>query len=204
MTQKKSPEIRKEEIFKAALSCFNRSGYFQTTIDDIAREAGLTKGAIYYHFKSKKNLFIELFHNRVNRYFNSLKDNLDHDAPSGNRLRRIVEKSENILDQNRDIFQFCLEFVAMSTRDSDIRNEVTRFYKDRVAAFSGIIREGIEAGRFKNLDPDGVARVLYVLSMGVFLTYFTVNLDFDPVEQHNLYMNILFNGIQKNEPLHSH
>jgi hypothetical protein len=91
----------------------------------------------------------------------------------------------------------------MSTRDNDIRTEVTRFYKNRVDTFSAIIRDGIAAGEFKELDPHGVARALYVLSMGVFLTYFTVNLDFDPVDQHNLYMEILFNGIQKKQPQHS-
>ena len=64
---------RKEDIYEAAVLCFNKTGYFETTIDSIALEAKISKGGIYYHFKSKKALFLELFNYRVNKYFNFLK-----------------------------------------------------------------------------------------------------------------------------------
>ena len=61
MAINKAPEQRREEIFEAALSCFNLNGYYQTSIDEIAAQAGISKGGIYHHFKSKKELVIELF-----------------------------------------------------------------------------------------------------------------------------------------------
>ena len=55
-------ENRKETIFTAALQCFNENGYYKTSMDMIAERAKMTKRVLYYHFKSKDGLFIELFY----------------------------------------------------------------------------------------------------------------------------------------------
>ena len=52
---------KREQILQAALTRFASQGYHHTTVDDIAREAGLSKGSIYVHFDSKKELFLSAF-----------------------------------------------------------------------------------------------------------------------------------------------
>jgi AcrR family transcriptional regulator len=52
------PEQRPEEIAAAALRVFAKRGLHQTTLDDVAKEAGVSKGTIYLYFKSKEELFI--------------------------------------------------------------------------------------------------------------------------------------------------
>jgi AcrR family transcriptional regulator len=49
-TMKGKAKIRKGEIFDAALKCFNKKGYYKTSLDDIAKKIGITKAAIYYYF----------------------------------------------------------------------------------------------------------------------------------------------------------
>jgi|GEM_PF-55563 len=197
MTAKKAPDIRKEEIFEAALICFNHKGYYGTSIDDIAAQAEISKGGIYHHFSSKKNLFIELFNSRVNRYFDVLKANIERVNDPAERIRDFVAKSEQIFQQNLDILKFSLEFMTLSTRDPDIREAVTEVYRNRVKIFARILTEGIDAGSFKGLDAEAVARTLYFLSMGFFLSYFTVNLDFDMTKQHSINMKTILEGIKK-------
>ena len=51
---------RREHILRAALRCFARGGYYPTTVDDIAAEAGVSKGAPYVYFESKEALFQQL------------------------------------------------------------------------------------------------------------------------------------------------
>ena len=53
-------EARRDHILKAALRCFARRGYHLTTVDDIAAEAGISKGAPYVYFESKEALFQQL------------------------------------------------------------------------------------------------------------------------------------------------
>ena len=199
MTTKKAPQVRKEEIFSAAIKCFNRNGYHKPSVDDIAAEVGITKGGVYYHFKSKKNLFIQLFHAAVKSYFEQVTAYALETENVDGYIRELVKRSEEVFKDNQDVLRFCLEFVWMSMRDSDIRKEVTMFYNSRIEAFSRLINAGMQAGVIKELDPQGVARTLYLLSMGAFMTFYTVDIAFDPLTQHAGNIEILFKGIQKNK-----
>jgi AcrR family transcriptional regulator len=197
MTTKKAPELRKEEIFNAALFCFNQNGYYETSIDDIAAKAAITKGGIYHHFSSKKSLFIELFHTVANRYFESLKLKINEFSDATQQMQELIKKSDEIFGESMDILRFCFEFISLATRDTDIRLAVSDFYKNRVAIFSQTLAAGMKNGLFKNISADAVARTLYFLSMGYFLTYFTVNIDFDPMAQHSINMKTFMEGIKK-------
>jgi AcrR family transcriptional regulator len=195
MAVNKAPEQRREEIFEAALICFNRNGYYQTAIDEIAAQAGISKGGIYHHFSSKKELVIELFRNRVNRYFEYLTEQVRGAADAAQGLNVLVEKSGEIFQEHEPVLRFCLEFVAMSSREPEFRDEVAAMYRHRVATVSALIQEGIRTGIFKQVDSEGVARALYFLSMGFFLSYFTVPLDFDLQQQHRLNLQTIIDGL---------
>ncbi len=197
MTTKKAPELRKEEIFNAALFCFNQKGYYETSIDDIAARAGITKGGIYHHFNSKKILFIDLFHTVANRYFESLKLKIHQSSNASSHMQDLVKKSNEIFNENMDILKFCFEFMSLASRDSEIRLAVTDFYKNRVVIFAETLSDGVNKGMFKDIPADAVARSLYFLSMGFFLTYFTVDIDFDPMTQHTINMKTFMEGIKK-------
>jgi len=54
-------EARREHILRSALRCFARRGYHVTTVDDIAAEAGVSKGTPYIYFESKEALFQQLY-----------------------------------------------------------------------------------------------------------------------------------------------
>jgi AcrR family transcriptional regulator len=199
MAVNKAPEQRREEIFEAALSCFNLNGYYQTSIDEIAACAGISKGGIYHHFSSKKELVIELFRNRVNRYFEYLTEQVRGAADAAQGLNVLVKKSGEIFQEHEPVLRFCLEFVAMSSRETEFREEVAAMYRHRVATVSALIQEGTRTGIFKQVDSEGVARALYFLSMGFFLSYFTVPLDFNPQEQHRLNLKTIMDGLIKNQ-----
>ncbi len=195
MTAKKHPDLRKEEIFEAALDCFIKKGYYETSIDDIAARAGISKGGIYHHFRSKKRLFIELFQCRINRYFETLKATIKSISDPAERIQEFVAKSEEIFAKNRAILKFSLEFIMLSMRDPDIRKAVTQVYRNRVNLFAGILKQGVATGAFRKLDAPSVARTLYFLSMGFFLTYFTITIDFDVTKQHGINMQTILKGI---------
>jgi len=193
----KYKEERKEKIFKAAVKCFNERGYYETTIDSIAAEAHISKGGVYYYFSSKKELFLELFHYRVNRYFEQIKSHITKEHTPEERLRMFIRKSSYILKANEDFFRFCLEFLSMGVREPQIRDVMTIFYKDSINTFKQLIEEGVKKGRFKDLGSDEVARTIYFLFMGVFFTYFSVNVDFDLIKQHAFHIDNILKAIEQ-------
>src|SRR2546428_2047085 len=58
-------EPSRKPLLRAAIDCFARLGYQGTTIDRIARDAGVTKGAVYYHFRDKEQLLFEAVKDHV-------------------------------------------------------------------------------------------------------------------------------------------
>lgn len=186
---------KKEEIFDAALACFNRHGYADTTLSLIAQRSGFSKGGIYHYFKSKRELFLELFRYRVRRYSEELAVILDREIPPEKRLRVFMEEAGRLLEQNEDFYRFCLEFLSMGARDGEIRKAVTAFYKDTVDIFSGFVNEGVDGGSFKPADPEKVARIIYFQVMGAFFTFFSVDPDFDFSDQISYQTEFMLNAM---------
>lgn len=195
-THNASTGKRKEKILEAALSCFNKKGYHKTSIDDIAMKGKISKGGLYYHFRSKDELFLKLFHFRLNKYTEQLKTSIQKEKDPLRRIRILIKKWGLILKENEDFFKFCIEFSSMGTRQKDIRKEMTSFYKNSVQTFREIIDEGIAMGEFENVESERIARLIYFLSHGLFSTFFAVDCDFDLIEQHTFNMETLLKGIQ--------
>src|ERR1043166_1661890 len=61
-------EASRTQLVRAAIDCFARLGYQGTTIDRIARDAGVTKGAVYYHFRDKEQLLFEAVRDRIDGF----------------------------------------------------------------------------------------------------------------------------------------
>ena len=195
--REKRKEKRKEKIFKAAVWCFNKKGYYETTIDAIAARAKVSKGSIYYYFKSKKELFLELFQYRVGKYFEQIKKYIEEEKYPDARLKMFINKSSQILKENEEFFKFCLEFLSLGVREPEIRDVMTNFYKDSTDTFKQLLEEGVKSGRFKDLGSDRVARTIYFLFMGVFFTYYSVNVDFDLNKQHKFHINNILTALSK-------
>jgi AcrR family transcriptional regulator len=190
-------EKRKEEIFEAAVHCFNEKGYAATTIEIIAAKAKISKGGLYHYFSSKKELFLELFDYRVNKYFDLMKSYMNKDDSPEERIRTLVEKAGQILKKNEDFYKFCLEFLSMGVRDPEIRKVMTAFYKNSVGTFRQLVEEGIDNGRFMEVDSAKAGRAFYFLVMGVYFTYFSVDPDFDIIDQHNFHINNMLRSMKK-------
>ena len=78
---KQSDPLARRQILAAALAVFSRQGYAGTTLDDITAEANLSKGAIYWYFDSKANLFAHLLGERAG-IFSELLDDARRDVAS--------------------------------------------------------------------------------------------------------------------------
>ncbi len=64
----RKPEPSRKQLMVAAIDCFARHGYQGTSIDRIAHEAGVTKGAVYYHFRDKEELLFAAVKDRIDGF----------------------------------------------------------------------------------------------------------------------------------------
>ncbi|MFN3548088.1 MAG: TetR/AcrR family transcriptional regulator [Mesorhizobium sp.] len=79
------------DILRAAASCFMERGYTATSIDDVARRLGATKGRIYHHFPSKADLFAEVFRHGMDINYEALAPYLGMAGPAAVRWRRMAK-----------------------------------------------------------------------------------------------------------------
>src|SRR6516225_4382264 len=81
----------RRDLMDIAIDCFARYGYQATSIDRIAKAAGLTKGAIYYHFKDKEELLFEAVKKRVTQFERRIIRDIESINDAAAALQRVAE-----------------------------------------------------------------------------------------------------------------
>ncbi len=190
-------ENRKEVIFDAAVACFNENGYYGTSMDMIAERASMTKRGLYYHFKSKDKLFIELFHYMNKRYYEQIPHFAKTVSGPEERLRMFVETANQVLKEGTDFIKFSQEFISISVRKPEIRKVMTTYYKEQVERVKNIVASGIEAGTFIQTDAEKVARSMVLITMGAFNVFFSLDAGYDLADQHSFNIAHILRGLKK-------
>src|SRR5213596_3910794 len=89
--RRKRPEASREHLMTAAIDSFARLGYQGTSIDRIARDAGVTKGAVYYHFRDKEQLLFEAVKDHVGEFERQVLAEVTPELDAMGALRRVVD-----------------------------------------------------------------------------------------------------------------
>jgi len=143
---------------------FSENGYVGTSLSNIAKEVGITKAAIYSHFKSKEELYLEVVDKEINTFSLSLDEYIKvlPQELSREPLKEVLyEYIENILDyacgddSKRRFWAYLMFFPTYCFKD--IISEKMDSYKDRHLKIQRIIFEwGIEKGEIKDIDIDNL------------------------------------------------
>ncbi len=81
-----------EDILDAAAQCFMDRGYNATSIDDVARSLGATKGRIYHHYRSKADLFFDVYRQGMLMNFDVIEPISAEPLPAVEKLRRMTKQ----------------------------------------------------------------------------------------------------------------
>ena len=167
MKRQRDPEKTKFEILDAAEKLFLEKGYDDTTISDIVEEIGMTKGAIYHHFKSKMDILEKLFYYRATKNLENYKT------------------GENALEDLRNLFGISLQShntqaivysASLSLKSPEIVGK--QFFETLESAdeIADIIERGIKDGSIKTKYPKEVAELILIylnMRIGIFFDDFT-------------------------------
>src|SRR5580692_1194158 len=89
---------KRERILEAAVRVFAKKGFHATRVSEVAKAAGVADGTIYLYFKSKDQLLVSLFEDRVERLLRFLQTELPKIASASEKLRRIIELQLGLLE----------------------------------------------------------------------------------------------------------
>src|SRR5262245_8423014 len=127
----KRTEPGREGLMSTAIDCFARYGYAGTSIDRIARAAGVTKGALYYHFRDKEHLLSEVVAERIGAFETYVVDKVEGLQDPPEALRQIARIcANNAIRDNHRRFILTLMVEALDTNaalSAEFREMLRRF-----------------------------------------------------------------------------
>ena len=137
-------EERRAAILDAALAVFAERGYHSSSIDDIAREGGISKALIYEHFASKQDLYAELLEQHAGELFSALAEAISEAGRSGStRLAVGIDAFYGFVEEHRVawrmLFREATDPEAVAVLDR-ITAEVTAFVAGVIAEDPGVRR----------------------------------------------------------------
>lgn len=167
-------EKKRQEILQSAHACFAKKGFEASTVDDIVAHSGLSKGAIYNYFRSKDEIYLALMERQTKESGTKFTGAISERQTALDKLDYLFDAyldNDPNDEENKDLALVHFEFRLYSTRNPDLKRTLTERYKDFfVTLLAGIIKEGQEAGEFKNqLDPDTYADIFWAMVNGVTL-----------------------------------
>ncbi|MEV5571460.1 TetR/AcrR family transcriptional regulator [Spirillospora sp. NPDC052269] len=176
-------ERRRRQIIDAARVCFIRNGLYETSMQDIFAEAGLSAGAVYRYFKSKSEIVDEIVATGGGELQKVLSALVDTDPlPAPDRLclamcERIVE-----LASDDGPARLAIQAWAMAAHDGQISAKVRQTMHTSRDHWVTYVRRLADAGRLPaDIDANAAGRVLFGLFPGFILQHLLLD-DVTPEE----------------------
>jgi TetR/AcrR family acrAB operon transcriptional repressor len=192
-------ERSRRELTAIAIDCFARFGFQGTSIDRIARAAGVTKGAIYYHFRDKHDLLAAAVADRIQEFEQRIQRTCEGVDPAL-ALRQIAAvciDHARSLDHPRFVITLMIESIDTNDKISkQLRDMMHRFR----AFLRNLVRQGQEQGVFRaSADAEAVAAAYTSSVLGAEIQFYQDQERFRFAEAIGLFLDQLIGSISAAE-----
>jgi AcrR family transcriptional regulator len=161
-------DLRKDQILDAALTVLVQNGYEGSRMDDVVSESQLSKGAIYWYYKSKKDMYLDLVNFWVIRYSATINHLVENDQAAPDQLKSLFNYFIDQYESDPDPFIALTEFWSMAQKDDDFRAKLQKVYSQFLEVLEKIVAKGVKDGDFKKLD-------IRITAMSIMLNVESIN-----------------------------
>jgi len=169
----------RDKILEAAENLFSKKGYYDTSMDEIVKESGLSKGAIYGYFDSKEELFAALQDRDLSSSLAKIKESFSQDDSASVKLEKAAHIAFSVLvGKSRQACRMNLEFGVAAPRMKSLMHRQDDRYDIVHRLIEEIVEEGIRTGEFRrDIDIDVTASILEAVVDGLALHWATTSHD---------------------------
>ena len=182
-------------LMQSAATVFARRGLQQASIDEVAEDAGFTKGAFYANFKNKEELFLAMLDERFTERIEEIERVIGGEGTTAEKARRAGDEFTHMIVADPEWQRLFFEFCAYAARDEEFRQElVTRYraMRDRIAAALSANSEDL--GKKHALPSEQVALMTSVMANGFALEKLLEG-DALPDELYGTMLMVFFAGL---------
>lgn len=168
--QQRKKEKRRNEIIDAAERLFYSKGYDKVSMDEIAQEVELSKGALYFYFKSKDSLFFAIITRKWAEFVEAMIENMSYGKTGFEKIQRMIQWFIEYSQENPEYNDMATTFGPQLFQRIDPENartmmELSMKYMPLVHC---AVREGIEDGSIRDdLDPILLGMYIQMISFNV-------------------------------------
>lgn len=194
-------KITYNKILKAAVKCFSQRGFNETTMDQIAKEAKVSKGALYWHFKSKEELFVKLKEQSIARILQTLKNAFTSTRTFESKLAKGFELYfSSLTPSQRKTARLNMEFWAAAPKISELNKMLNEQYDSLQAFLKSTIEDAIAKGEMrKEINPELLPIIILATLDGLELHWAILQKDFNWQKIRAVLCDILINGLKPRE-----
>jgi len=144
-----------QQIIDAAVRVFARNGYYHSRVSDIAREAGIASGTIYLYFKTKDDILVTLFREKMAEWVAHARREISGEPDALAKIRRLVALHFQVLETDPDL----AEVVQVELRQGHkfFRGASAHEVSSYFALITSVLDEGMQAGLIRRDVPTKIA-----------------------------------------------
>ena len=192
--------ITRKQLLKKALSVFSNKGYAATTLQDIAREADVTRGAIYWHFGSKAELYNTLIREYSDRGNVIVQQVASEGGTLLDILRRIFVRQLQFIEDDREmraLMELNLFKTGLVPELEEGRQQQIESGVELIEMLAGVMVQGIELGLLcSDVDAKEMARAYLAFQNGLIHLWLIQPSQFSLKASAESFADILMAGIQ--------
>lgn len=153
----------RQRIIASAATVFARKGYHGASLDLVAADAGLTKGAVYWHFQSKADLFLALLDARFQRDMSEMAVKVDaahNEADPFDSMKLVLQQLADKIESDSDWPRLFLEFLGHA-RDEAVHQRIGAIYRRSYTWSQALLDDLRQRGRCNQQADSFVASVFW-------------------------------------------
>jgi AcrR family transcriptional regulator len=188
-------EERRQQIIDAALFVFTQKGFHAANVSDVAAQAGVSQGTIYWYFESKEELLMAALLSFVEGIGEQAVEAMGQSTSASEKLRVLARTMADFPKEAAVLFPLFLSYWSSSSK----REEAGRFwvellveYKDQLVA---AVDEGMDSGEFRPVDAEALVWAVMAAYDGL-AAYLLLMPDLDPMQVSRTFIEILIRGLE--------
>lgn len=164
-------EERKNQILDAATEVFVHKGFDKARMDDIVDETGLSKGTLYWYFKSKSDIIIAILDRIFQTEFDQLETRKAVDTSATEAIWQFTEMAIKDFTKMIHLMPVAYEFLALAFRNKYVQKALKQYFNRYMDILVPIIQRGIDSGEFSRVNAQEAAIAAGAIFEGTILLW---------------------------------
>ncbi len=193
--KRKSSEIRQQEIIQATMRIIAKDGIQNLTMAKLAKQIGITDGALYKHFTSKKEILLAMVKEVQTSFSMFMTPQMEGSDDPIKKLRAFLRLHLEFLEQHKEVSRILFS-EAIHVGDEDVKHLMHSGVSNYLDFIRGILYRAVQDGRVRqDLDIDAAATAFLGLIQGNLMVWSLSDFSFSLAARHTALWKVFAEGL---------